>query len=262
MAEYSGHSILIITLLLLLLIKSGSFHDECEESSCGPYEPLVRFPFQLLKGTHDPCAYPEFCLSCTEKKETTFMLPTTSGPIKFRVDYIGYESHRISLSDPENCLPMKFLKLNCSSCQPYRFYSYSESKIAFFNCSSVGHPHLRNSMQLSPESQDMISCPIYISNSYDSVLEYDLLSCTKMFDGYAPVTAVDLQVNELSLNWTKPDCTECEAKGKKCRWKNNGTKNGDIECYDCNGKRKTIHIPKSFIFSATGETETLLHTSN
>jgi hypothetical protein len=61
----------------------------------------------------------------------------------------------------------------------------------------------------------------------------------------------DLSYNQMSLSWPKTYCTECEAKGMKCKWKNNGTK-GETECFDCNNKRKTIQIPNSLIYASTG----------
>ncbi|MCH82929.1 receptor-like kinase, partial [Trifolium medium] len=97
----------------------------------------------------------------------------------------------------------------------------------------------------------MITCPIYATDSEDSVLTMDLVSCTKMFEVNATINANRLSMNFLMLSWPKPNCAICEAKGMKCRWNNNSTK-GDIECYDCNDKHKTIHIPKSLIFSAIG----------
>jgi hypothetical protein len=254
MAEF-GHSKLIILFLLLFLIKSGSGHDECRELSCGLYEPLVRFPFQLVKGPQDRCTFPEFCLYCDDdhgKKKTMLSLPTTSGPIKFFVDEINYKPQSIQLSDPDDCLPMKFLKLNSSSFLPYQFYSESKEKISFFNCSSVRKHHLRNNDQTFQDAQDMTTCPIYVSNSYDSVVILDLVSCTKMFD----VSFISLQqycppYHFLSLSWPKQNCTECEAKGMKCKWKNDGTK-GETQCFDCKNKRKTIQIPKSLIYISAG----------
>jgi hypothetical protein len=257
MAEF-GHSKLIILLLLLFLIKSGSGHDECRELSCGLYEPLVRFPFQLVKGPQDRCTFPEFCLYCDDdhgKKKTMLSLPTTSGPIKFFVDEINYKPQSIQLSDPDDCLPMKFLKLNSSSFLSYQFYSVPVTNITFLiNCSSVKHPYLR--------SQDMLKCPIIVSESHRSVFEWGLESCTKMFEIGASASVENMPYNSLNLSWPKPDCTECEAKGKKCRWNHNSTK-GDIECFDCINikKRKSVHIPKFLIFVATGQTQFTLQTN-
>jgi hypothetical protein len=245
-----SHSTLI-TLLLLLLINRCSSHDKCiEYSSCGPYKPHVRFPFQLVKeSSQDQCLYPEFCLYCTQNGETMFLLPTTTGPIKFIVHDIDYESNKISVSDPDNCISEKFFKLNTSSFLPYRFYSEYEIKISFFNCSSIGKRYLRNPDMFSQDSQDMITCPIYASETFDSVFRLDLLSCTKMFD--ALVMQQGLTFNSLNLRWTEQNCTECLAKDMKCKWKTNSTK-GETECFDCNNKRKRIQIPKSLIYASIG----------
>ncbi|KAK2453210.1 rust resistance kinase Lr10 [Trifolium repens] len=246
-----GASSLITLLLLVLLFHHSSGHDKyCRELSCGPDEPIVQFPFQLVKqSSQDRCVYPEFCLYCTPNKKTMMVLSTTSGPIKFLVYAIDYESNQMSISDPDNCIPKKFLKLMNSSFLPYRFYTDSITKLSIFNCSSVKYRHLRNEDQLYLMSQDMITCPIYISNWYDSVVALDLVSCTKMFD--VSITSMQQYYNLLSLSWPKQNCTECEAKGMKCKWKNNGTKS-ETQCFDCKTKRKTIQIPKSLIYISAG----------
>ncbi|XP_073223189.1 rust resistance kinase Lr10-like [Cicer arietinum] len=175
-------------------------------------------------------------------------LSTTSSPIKFLVNYIDYYQHKISITDPENCLPKKFLKLINSSFLPYKLDPQSMTTKSFFNCSSVKKPHLRNYDQTFKDSQDMITCPIYMSNAYDSVLQLDLISCTKMFD----LNASTLEIGKLILSWPNPNCNKCKEKGMKCKWKNNGSNKDEIECYDCKKKVKTIHIPRSLIFAATG----------
>ncbi|KAK2453220.1 rust resistance kinase Lr10 [Trifolium repens] len=249
---------MITLLLLLLLINSGSSHDECrtatEPLSCGPNEPLISFPFQLVKeSSQDLCVRPEFCLYCTQNNKTMIVLSTTTGIINFIVNRIVYEEYFISISDPENCLPNKFLKLNNSSFLPYRFYSLFETTLSFFNCSSSRKRHLRNREQMYLNSQDISTCPIYASNSQESVLTLDLVSCTKMFDVEMSTVGLgdDLSYNQMSLSWPKTYCTECEAKGMKCKWKNNGTK-GETECFYCNKKRKLIQIPISLIYASTG----------
>lgn len=244
----AGSHSFIMLLFLLQLINNSSSHEECRELSCGPYEPIVRFPFQLVKeSSQHECVYPEFCLYCTQNKNTMMVLSTTSGPFKFFVDYIDYESNQISISDPDNCISEKILKLNKTSFPPYRFYSESITKSSFFNCSSFKKRHLRNEDQSSQWSQDMIICPIYISHSYDSVIALDLVSCTKMFD----TSNIFVQDLSVSLSWPEQNCTKCKAKSMKCKWKNNSTK-GETDCFDCNKKQKKIQIPKSLIYASTG----------
>ena len=253
MAGAHSSSTLIMLLILLLLINNGSSHEECKESSCGPNQPPIKFPFQLFKdSSHHGCVYPEFCLYCTNKK-TMISLPTTSGPVSFFVSEIDYNSQSISFSDPDNCLPKMLPKLNISSFQFYKFDIKFATTLVFFNCSSVRKRHLRNTYQSLQGSQDMTTCPIYAANSNDSVLKLDLLSCTKMFPFQfnASISVPELTVNILRLRWPKPNCTVCEAEGMKCRWNNNGTK-GAIECFPCN-KQKKIQIKKYHVFATVGK---------
>ncbi|QCD99826.1 serine/threonine-protein kinase PBS1 [Vigna unguiculata] len=236
-------SVLMTLLLLLLLIRNGSAHNDCDENlSCGKNEPHIEFPFELVKEMEEPCTYPRLCLSCTEKRQTMLLLPT----IKLRVNYIDYESQEIYLTDPENCYSNKFMEV-INFIRSYHLearYGEPENNLIFFNCTSAGLPYLRNNYM----RQDMVSCPIYMANSFESVLSLDLTSCTKMFNITAPIAAV--HSNALYLRWPKPNCAECEAKGKRCKWKTNNDTEGDIQCFEC--KRKGIHVPKSFIFAATG----------
>ncbi|KAG4962846.1 hypothetical protein JHK82_039527 [Glycine max] len=162
-----GDSILIKLLLILLLIKSGSGHNEYGESSCGSGKPAIRFP--------------------------------------------SNSSREWKMND-----------------------GAKTSKLSFFNCSSVEHQHLRNLEQwYYADSQDMISCPIYVFDPGDNVLRLDLTCHTKMFDIIAHVSAYEMHKNQLNLRWFKANCSECKAIGKKCKWKNN---RGDIDCFDCKDK--------------------------
>ncbi|KAK8466859.1 hypothetical protein PHAVU_008G175200 [Phaseolus vulgaris] len=235
-----GILITIMLFLKLILIKGSSDHNECRELSCGPNRTPIRFPFQLVKGTHE-CAHPGFCLYCTQENNTMLLLPT----IKFHVINIDYENRQISLKDPKNCLPKYFLNHNNS----FNHYYFTGSGVSFFDCSSLGYRHLRNQYG---NYQDMISCPIYATDSQASILEWDLTFCSKISDVTAPVSAIEMQQNEFMLTWSKPACSACEAEGKRCKWKNNSTE--VIECLDCSdhkGLHKRITNFRSFIFSST-----------
>lgn len=172
------------------------------------------------------------------------LLPT----IKLQVNYIGYEDQEIVLTDPENCFFNKFMQI-INFVHIYQFespYDEPHSNLSFFNCTSAGHRHLP--YREDSYSQDLVSCPIFISDSVESVLELDLTSCTKMFDIPSPIGFTDGY--PLYLRWFKPNCSEFEAKGKRCKWKTNNDTEGDIECFECTPKR--IHVPKSLIFATTG----------
>jgi len=253
MLPLQGDSILITLLLILLLAGSSSGQNECSKLSCGFEEPLIRFPFQLLQGMKDACDSPGLCVYCSENNETMLVHPT----VKLLVTYIDYRSQLIHLKDPENCLPKKFLNLNNFTIPPYELdssdgFEEGYNNLNFFDCSLLRLPHLRNRDQLYSGSQDMIYCPTYVSDSYESILELDLTSCTKMFNIISQASASDLRRNQLNLRWSKPSCSECEAKGNRCKWKKNSKT--DIECVDCSGKPRKIHIPRSVLFTAAGET--------
>ncbi|QCE06515.1 brassinosteroid insensitive 1-associated receptor kinase 1 [Vigna unguiculata] len=238
-----GYGILITLMLSLKLIpiKGSSYNNECEELSCGANQPPIRFPFQLVKGMHE-CAHPGYCLYCTQENNTMFVLPT----IKLQVENIDYKKFQIYLKDPNNCLPKTLLN-HFNSFKDY--YITVSSSLSFFDCSSVGNTQLRN--QYGPY-QDMNSCPIYVTDSQASVLEWDLTFCSKMFDvPAATVSALEMLQNQLTLTWSKPACTACK-KGKICKWKNNSTE--VIECFDCYDRRslqKRITNFRSFIVSTT-----------
>ncbi|XP_014521803.1 rust resistance kinase Lr10-like [Vigna radiata var. radiata] len=238
-----GYGILITLMLFhkLIPIKGSSYHDECGELSCGPNQPPIRFPFQLVKGIHE-CAHRGYCLYCTQENNTMLFLPT----IKLQVENIDYENLQIYLKDPNNCLPKTLLN-HFNSLNDY--YFTVSSNLSFFDCSSVGYGQLRNTYAYD---QDMISCPIYVTDSQASVLEWDLTFCSKMFDVTAPVSAFDIIQNQLKLTWSKPACTACEAQGKRCKWKNNSTEVIEcLDCYDQRGLQKRITDFRSFIVSTT-----------
>ncbi|XP_027939902.1 rust resistance kinase Lr10-like [Vigna unguiculata] len=193
-----------------------------------------------------PCTYPRLCFSCTEKTQTMLLLPT----IKLQVVYINYQFQEIFFSDPENCFSNKFMQI-INFVQSYQFesppFDEPHGNLSFFNCTSARHPIKR--YPGDSYSQDTVSCPIFISNPYDSVLEMDITSCTKMFHIPSPIRFPESKY--LRLIWPKPNCSECEEKGKRCKWKsNNNDTEGDIECFECT--RKIIHVPKSLIFAISG----------
>ncbi|KAM1237355.1 hypothetical protein ACFX13_039087 [Malus domestica] len=70
---------------------------------------LVRFPFQLKnnQATSNICEYPGFDLSCKDQNRTVLTLPTSG---EFIVQNIDYMDQILSINDPNNCLPKRFLE--------------------------------------------------------------------------------------------------------------------------------------------------------
>ena len=185
----------------------------------------IRFPFRLKDKEPPHCGYPGFDLSCNHN-DTLFEISAVPFPIKFRVTHIYYEHRAFQVSDPENCLPRQFLKLNLTSTSPFQFinrqlqsfYYYEYDTITFFDC--------------SPDEQYQFSCPnIYVAAGSDYLISSDLVSCTKMLDIFpAFFEPESLMTNDLTLWWTKPNCSVCETNSKLCKLKKNGTE-GAVECF-------------------------------
>ncbi|KAI4307127.1 hypothetical protein L6164_030346 [Bauhinia variegata] len=230
----SLHFPLLFIIFLLVFVKlcAGSCSQRCGHVH-------VRFPFQFKDSNPDHSGYPDsrFHISCTEKHEAVIEFPTVPAPVKFFVKHIDYQSQEIQVYDPENCLSRQFLKLNDSSISPFQFKSSTLVNISFFHCST------------------MLSCPVLAIPSNSGIDETEIVSCTKMRDMSVrwmpwelPFSSIDSLNwnNYMILGWLKPDCSMCEAEGKKCRLKNNSTEH-EIECFTCQNK-----IPISTILIASG----------
>ncbi|XP_057440957.1 rust resistance kinase Lr10-like isoform X2 [Lotus japonicus] len=145
--------------------------------------------------------------------------PALPVPVRLLVNYIDCERREILLSDPDHCLPRLFLRHNFSLFYPLRpSSSQSSYNTSFFDCSSVGQHHLRSWVQNSSNAQDMLSCPIYVADPGESVVDLDLFQCTKMFDQVLPLFSDDVRQNSLQLEWPETNfdrgCLRCEHKLK------------------------------------------------
>nr|KYP72153.1 RING-H2 finger protein ATL1E [Cajanus cajan] len=159
---------------------------------------------------------PGFELSCNEKDETMLELPSV--PIKLFVRNIDYESQRIEIYEPQNCLSAQLLKLGNASISPFQFpkpyYGSDGTNVSSFNC-------------------DSMSCPILLSESSLDSVQPELVSCTKVKDVLSAKWYNSYSYNDgsVAMEWLKPDCRYCEARGQKCKRKN-GT-SGETECSVC-----------------------------
>ncbi|KEH40314.1 receptor-like kinase [Medicago truncatula] len=166
---------------------------------------LMLLSVNLVNGQNNDNSSVEcpFHLSCSRYKNQYLEFPSKPVSKKFLVRDIDCKLKNLVLSDSQNCLPRFFLTNNFSLFYPFQSDS-SNANITFFNCSSVGVHHLKSWDQRNPGVQDMLSCPIYATDSTDSAVELDLLSCTRMFDKVLPASArFDIMYNTVSLIWTK-----------------------------------------------------------
>ncbi|RDX86717.1 Rust resistance kinase Lr10, partial [Mucuna pruriens] len=226
MLNFQKLSLLFLSLLFLLRKPVIGKNHCTPKSKCGRVH--IQFPFYLRNSNFNHTTYspPGFDLLCTEKYETVLDLPGL--PIKLFVKTIDYKSRQIQIYDPANCLPIQLLKLGNASISPFQFWQpgvdYLGQNVSLFRCDS------------------MSSCPFSLFSSNDDI-EPQLISCTKVKNVLSVkwYWSYVIEDGTVLMEWSKPNCSQCEARGQKCKWQN-GT-NGETECSVC----PTKGIPTSTI---------------
>lgn len=249
MAIFQGILLLIVILLVPMAAAAATVvglggaeeqHDECiMPTSCRKHHgPEIRFPFRQKGKQPDYCGgyHPSFDLSCTPPS----IYPMLQLPnfVNVFVKKINYKSQTIHISDAHGCFPRQLQNLDLSA-SPFEFLSNYDYylDLSFINCSQTLDQFWTNWYQIACLSDQ--SHQVYATDSGS----FPDLSCTKMYNmthpyeffRYASITFDDLQ-----LNWSKPECGNCEAQGKYCRFKNNNSSgsnsklllNGTTECLD------------------------------
>ncbi|KAL2327037.1 hypothetical protein Fmac_020464 [Flemingia macrophylla] len=230
-----------ITLLLLFLHVILVCISGCMDK-CGRVH--IEFPFYLRNNnlSHNSSYPPGFELFCNDKKETLLQLPAV--PFQLFVKRIDYKSQQIEIYDPQSCLPNVFLKLANSSVYPFQFLPYQHQQVvykyydvSFFLCNSM-------------------SCPI-CKQSDSLLIDPEMISCTKLKDVWSVEWYVDSEPGQINsiMTWSKSkhNCSQCEAQGQKCKWKN-GTQ-GETECFSC---PKNSLSTSTIIYIAAGGTFALI----
>uniref|UniRef100_F6H6E4 Protein kinase domain-containing protein n=3 Tax=Vitis vinifera TaxID=29760 RepID=F6H6E4_VITVI len=203
-------------------INGGSQDDECKASRCSHHGPLIRFPFRL-KHQPEHCGYPKFELSCSEEKRTILELPYSG---KLWVKEINYASQEIGVHHSDDCLQRQILNFNLSA-SPFTYeYAYDFS---FFNCSES---KAESFWLISIPCSFLSSNPVYATWSSRSLAEVNLSSCWKIFNATLPENYIYGGEYDTFMNWSKPMCGKCEAKGNKCQRKKNNSTEPEIECID------------------------------
>ena len=226
-----------LLLFVLFIVDIGEGHNSCTELQCGNGPP-IRFPFRLKDRQPDQhCGYPGFDLYCSHNNDTVLELASS---VKAFVNSIDYESQFINVTDSDNCLPRKFLRLNLSS-SPFQFtndlYNYS-----LFSCKPDTDTEYSNPVPCLNSA----STSVVAFYSDDDIDDLPILSCTKMYSlSSVPYGIWD---SSLELTWSEPaKCGRCARKGKKCRFENNST-DLKTECFDPDKDRGIVLFLPNFHF--------------
>ncbi|ONI21762.1 hypothetical protein PRUPE_2G087200 [Prunus persica] len=227
-----------LCILYMIFVKAvGAGQDTCTESKCSDDHGLaIHFPLHVRHHCGDPG------LECSGRQEKVAL-------VKFFVKSIDYKRGLIEVYDPDGCLLLMPLETPNIPISPFHLLDSEISNVTLFHCPTLAErdideyqvPCLRG----SPGYRVYGVLPYY---DLFSSLWY-LKSCTRMYDVLSVPfgTWVGGDSSILRFKWSKPNCTECEARGKRCRLKDNGI-NSEVECVHLKKASKTRE------FVATGAT--------
>ncbi|XP_057451531.1 rust resistance kinase Lr10-like [Lotus japonicus] len=206
-----------------LALGTGTGTANCPDLSCG--NQVIRFPFRIRGHHPTTCGYPGFDLSCSSDNNTVIELPHS---VKLNVKNIDYRHQTIELSDPHGCLPKQLQHLTLSASH-FQLKPDKHGGYNFFNCSLMDRD--------SDLDYYLVPCLItstarvYAIPSSRTLVGLPLLFCTKIFNiSYGPFNFQRDQDYILRLTWSKPNCQQCESKGRRCGWRNH-TANNQIYCF-------------------------------
>ena len=211
--------VFLLTMFFLLSTEPVTSKNPCT-AKCGKVR--IQFPFHLKNNIMNHTNPKGFELSCTDKGETMLEFPTI--PLQLFIKRIDYKAQKFQIYDPKNCLARRLLKLGNLSVSPFQFQlqesnTHTQSSISFFHC------------DLNKE------CSILLRESSRYFIDPELVSCRKVSDvlnvGWTIEEWEDDGSESLIMEWSKPNCSVCEVQGQKCRWKDHGGRNGEVECFVC-----------------------------
>ncbi|KAL0452422.1 UNVERIFIED_CONTAM: Rust resistance kinase Lr10 [Sesamum latifolium] len=232
--------IFLFTFISIVHLAGGQ--NGCLPATCGPSGPIIRFPFWLKDHQPEHCGYPGFELRCTESGDLKFdfqfpvtasasniMLPLLTTVTVGVIDY-GAQQMLVRNAVARSCPPEKLTTLN-SWASPFvvEALGYSEGYV-LFNCSNAESDWQTVSC-LSNRDHKVIT--VASTNEITALPPHS--SCFKMYNiSYVPYNALTGRDDEYGerfyVRWRKPSCGNCEAEGKFCRLRNNGTAE-DTECF-------------------------------
>ncbi|PIN06413.1 hypothetical protein CDL12_21033 [Handroanthus impetiginosus] len=111
------------------LVKASDANTTCKSANCSLFSPEIRFPFRLQNLQPHHCGLPQFNLFCRENR-TMIHFPSYGDLV---VKSISYDTRRLNLLDPRNCVHEVFLNLNLSL-TPFSYY-YVVERYKYINCS-------------------------------------------------------------------------------------------------------------------------------
>ncbi|GFP91911.1 putative RING-H2 finger protein atl21a [Phtheirospermum japonicum] len=186
--------------LILLLLSVAHSQNSCPNSYCDKNAQFVQFPFWIQGQQPENCGLPGFNLTCDAQKRPVLKLPNSG---EFYVKPIYYNIQRVTLVDPDNCLPRRLLSLNLSS-SPFKAASYEN--YTFFSCPK-GQVYSGTVLSCLGNATNDVLAASYQEDYYVRLVP----KCKKIATLQVPVSSffrVGFPV-ELELTWDVSTCRRC-----------------------------------------------------
>ncbi|PIN02174.1 hypothetical protein CDL12_25319 [Handroanthus impetiginosus] len=182
--------------------------NSCPSSSCGigvfSYVP-IRYPFKLQTDSSPKHCQDYIILRCSNQSRALINLPSSG---EFYVTDIDYYTQKIYLSDPENCLPKRFMtNFSLSSLEAFRYENYT-----YYLC-----PRKRIMFRFIEIKclSNSTNVTIATNSGYSSELIEKTYGCRALVSSMIPVSSTfeyDLwgARGHLQLTWDVSGCKDCE----------------------------------------------------
>ncbi|KAK9665263.1 hypothetical protein RND81_14G101200 [Saponaria officinalis] len=198
--------LIICTLFLSFYILNSINVESCDPNNCPKginrsafyTEVSVGYPFRLKDQQNTSCGVPGFDLYCDETLGTLIQLPNN---LVFRVDDISYYNERITLSDPNKCLPRKLMSLNLTNTP---FIDLDIKDFWLYNCSGDAYSFGYDRIDcLSGSNYTVISSRKYIS-SFDTNCSFEMILSVPVYEYYySSYSGYTLStISSINLTWT------------------------------------------------------------
>lgn len=216
----------LLFFFFFLLRPAGACRRSC--SSDGKVD--VRFPFNIVNGssstTTDRCGFgPGFGLTC-KNNQPVLNLPMAGD---FIVDLINYETQRIWIKDPEDCIPKRLLNFTLSE-SPFQTLRGTKRRFRLMSCNM-------NNFTIPPAPYVYHfwseSC---VSETNHAIVAVDATN-REIHEDCHEIKNVSFSLPRwtylgewfLELIWDNPDCKSCEVSGGTCGYK--GRTGSDVRCF-------------------------------
>ncbi|KAL2472076.1 RING/U-box superfamily protein [Abeliophyllum distichum] len=176
---------------------------EPNNTSYGRVYPGIRYPFRIQDEQPHHSGHPGFELFFRQNK-TYIHFPTYGDLI---VKTISYDTRKLNLIDPKNCVPDVFLNLNLSL-TPFSYY-YVLKEYTYINCSS----HLSTSFVQVPCLSGLNHHVYIVETSISPPISCNFVKTVAIPFSYSPY----LSDNSFGLSFTWNLTGECDDAGIGCQ---------------------------------------------